>query len=403
MGKISSPLLFDLLYGLMPLKEVITDMNNKTKLYKDENGDCWYFDFSKFISITKTNARAEENTQEDYLRKLAKILSCSYDTLLGWKKRKNAPQDLELVHSLENALGLPFNSLLYSKEKQLENELKKAKNENTDLVRENFSLKRKLEQVELNDDNSESINNSAEERFSFSEQTNSFSLKYDGFSNLIDLLIGMSVEENAIEDSSCTYAEELSYILSDYIYNYTLAELIGFGGKRSNEEFKSFMNELKKDTNDSDEAEEKNDRVLQWINEAIIDSNGNRLYGEKGEIKLKGIELFERLRNSSFFNKSDSLRIKTLTGDLIRKWNSYFFPYATISISLMLDDIVVDRYSFGDGFVHPTNDDRMEIINQLLFLNNGDISKYSLQNTKIFHVDQFEREIEIAFDLKDLI
>ena len=39
-------------------------MNNKTKLYKDENGDCWYFDFSKFISITKTNARAEENTRK---------------------------------------------------------------------------------------------------------------------------------------------------------------------------------------------------------------------------------------------------------------------------------------------------------------------------------------------------
>ena len=387
----------------MPLKEVMTDMNNKPKLYKDENGDYWYFDFSKFISIMKSNARTEESTQEEYLRGLAEILSCSYDTLLGWKKRKNAPQDLELVHSLEKALGLSFNSLLYSKEKQLENELKKAKNENADLVRENFSLKQRLEQVELNDDNTESIKGSPEERFLFCEQTNSFSLKYDGFSNLIDLLIGVSVEENAIEDSSCAYAEELSYILSDYIYNYSLAELIGFGGERSKEEFETFMNELKNNSNGSDEGEEYDDRVLQWINEAIIDSDGNRLYGEKGEIKLKGIELFERLKNATIFNESDSLRMKALTDDLIQKWNSYIFPYATISISLMLDDIVVDRYTYGDGFVHPTNDDRMEIINQLLFLNNGDISKYSLQNAKRFHVDQFEREIDIAFDLNNLI
>ena len=378
-------------------------MNNKPKLYKDENGDYWYFDFSKFISIMKSNARTEECTQEEYLRRLAGILSCSYDTLLGWKKRKNAPQDLELVHSLENALGLSFNSLLYSKEKQLENELKKAKNENADLVRENFSLKQRLEQVELNDDNTESIKGSPEERFLFCEQTNSFSLKYDGFSNLIDLLIGVSVEENAIEDSSCAYAEELSYILSDYIYNYSLAELIGFGGERSKEEFETFMNELKNNSNGSDEGEEYDDRVLQWINEAIIDSDGNRLYGEKGEIKLKGIELFERLKNATIFNGSDSLRMKALTDELIQKWNSYIFPYATISISLMLDDIVVDRYTYGDGFVHPTNDDRMEIINQLLFLNNGDISKYSLQNAKRFHVDQFEREIDIAFDLNNLI
>ena len=213
----------------------------------------------------------------------------------------------------------------------------------------------------------------------------------------------MSVEENAIEDSSCAYAEELSYILSDYIYNYSLAELIGFGGERSKEEFETFMNELKNNSNGSDEGEEYDDRVLQWINEAIIDSDGNRLYGEKGEIKLKGIELFERLKNATIFNGSDSLRMKALTDELIQKWNSYIFPYATISISLMLDDIVVDRYTYGDGFVHPTNDDRMEIINQLLFLNNGDISKYSLQNAKRFHVDQFEREIDIAFDLNNLI
>lgn len=386
----------------MPLKEVITDMNNKPKMYKDENGDCWYFDFSKFISITKTNAKSEEGTQEEYLRELADMLSCSYDTLLGWKKRRNAPQDLERVHSLENALGLSFNSLLYSKEKQLENELKKAKNENAEIVRENFSLKHRLEQVELYDD-SESIKNSTEERFLFCEETNFFSLKYDGFSNLIDLLIGVSVEKNAIEDSSCAYAEELSYILSDYIYNYSLAEIIGFGGERSKEEFETFMNELKNDGNESDESEEYNDRILQWINEAITDSNGNRLYGEKGEIKLKGIELFERLRNATIFSESDSLRMKALTDDLIRKWNSYIFPYATISISLMLNDIVVDRYTYGDGFVHPTNDDRMEIINQLLFLNNGDISKYSLQNAKRFHVDQFEREIDIAFNLDNII
>ena len=242
-----------------------------------------------------------------------------------------------------------------------------------------------------------------EERFLFCEETNCFSLKYDGFSNLIDLLIGVIVEENAIEDNSCSYAEELSYILSDYIYNYSLAELIGFCGGRSKEEFESFMNELEDDGNGSDEGEEYNVRVLQWINDAIIDSNGNRLYGEKGEIKLKGTELFERLRNAKIFKESDSLRIKALTDDLISKWNNYIFPYATISISLMLDDVVVDRYTNGDGFIHPTNDDRMGIINQLLFLNNGDISKYSLQNVKRFHVNQFEREIDIAFDLDKII
>ena len=393
-GKISSPLSSYLLYGLMPLKEVITDMNNQTKRYKDDNGDFLFFDVEKFKSIIDLNVRTKETKKEEYLRELAEELSCGYDTLVGWKKGRNAPQDLELVHSLENTLGVSQNSLLYSTEKKLKKELNKAQNMNAELVLENSGLKRRLEQEKLKNDDIDSTKDSSEEKYSFCGQLTPYNLRYEGFSNLIDLLLGKCYEKDAIEDISSTYAEELSYILNDYIYKYSFAELIGFNGCRSKEEYESYRNEH--NTNSDDD-------FLRWIEEAIVDSSGNRLYDENRKITLKGIDLFKRLRDGTIFNESDSLRVRALLDELIDKWDNFICPYALIGITIAYDDIVINRYTFGEGFVQPTNDDRMDIVNELLFLTNGDISKYSLENVKKFHADQFEYEIEVVYDLKNLI
>ena len=368
-------------------------MNNHTKRYKDENGDYIFFDVEKFKSIFDSNARAKKIKKEDYGRKLADDLSCGYDTFLGWKKGKSAPQDLKMVHLLEAAMGLTFNSLLYSKEKQLENELKKAKKTNADLVLENTGLKQRLKQVEKNNDFN-STQDSENDKFFFCEQTNPFSLRYEGFSNLIDLLIGRCLDENADEDIPSTYAEELSYILDDYIYNYSLAELIGFGGKRNHKEIEAYLHKHK---------DEDDDILLRWIKEAVTDSDGYRLYDENGNITLKGIDIFKRLSDGLIFENSDSLRVRALVDEFIDKWDNYIFPFATISISIMYDDVVLGRYTYGNGFVSPTNDDRMDIVTDLLFLTNGEISKFALQNVKKFHVDQFESEIEIVYDLKDIM
>ena len=77
--------------------------------------------------------------------------------------------------------------------------------------------------------------------------------------------------------------------------------------------------------------------------------------------------------------------------------------YAMVDITLVYDDIVINRYTFGEGYVPPTNVDRMDIINELLILANGNIGKYSLENVKKFNADQFEYEIKVVYDLKDLI
>lgn len=95
--------------------------------------------------------------------------------------------------------------------------------------------------------------------------------------------------------------------------------------------------------------------------------------------------------------------VDALIDELINKWDNIVCPYATIDITIVYGDTIIKRYKFGEGYVTPTNDDRMEIINELLFLVNGNIGKYSLENVKRFYVDQFESEIEVVYDLKDLI
>ena len=326
--------------------------------------------------------------------KLAQKLSCGYDTLLGWKKGKNAPQDIELVRSLERALGVSLNSLLYSEDKQLKNELNKAQHMNAELVLENSELKRNLEQEKLKNDGIESAKNPAEEKYRFCGQLTPFNLRYDGFSNLIDLLIGKRCEKGADEDISSTYAEELSYILNDYVYDHSFAELLGFNRCRSKEEFEAYMNEH--NTNNDDE-------LLRWIEEAIVDANGNRLYDKNRKLSLKGINLFERLKEGTIFNESDSLRVRALIDEMMDNWENIICPYVIIDITIVYDDIVINRFTFGEGYVQPTNDDRMDIVNELLFFSNGNIGKYSLENVKKFHADQFEYEIKVVYDLKDLI
>ncbi len=369
-------------------------MEYKTKHYKDENGDLVFFDVGKFKCIFDSNARVKNITKEDYLRELAEELSCGYDTLLGWKKGKNAPQDIEIVHSLERALDVSINSLLFSKEKQLKNELNKAQHINAELAAENSGLKRRLEQETLKKAEIDSIKKPSEEKYLFCGQLSPFNLRYNGFSNLIDLLLGICCEKDVTEDKSSTYAEELSYILDDYIYNYSLAELIGFNRYPSKEEFEAYMKEhnIKND-----------DEFMRWIEEAVVDSNGNRLYDENGKYALKGTDLLERLKEGTVFNEADSLRVRALIDELLDKWDNLACPYVIVDISIVYDDRVIKRYTFGQGYIHPTNDDRMDIINELLFLTNGNIGKYSFENVKKFHADQFEYEIEVVYDLKNLI
>ena len=101
---------------------------------------------------------------------------------------------------------------------------------------------------------------------------------------------------------------------------------------------------------------------------------------EEGTLKTLSVQIKDEIR----------LRMDTVFNEEGKYW-------------LVYDDIVINRYTFGQGYVQPTNDDRMDIVNELLFFSNGNIGKYSLENVKKFHADQFEYEIEVVYDLKDLI
>lgn len=368
-------------------------MNKQGKKYRDANGEYWEFNVEKFKAAIDTNARTENVKKNEYIIELATKLSCSNETVIGWKKGKNSPQDIELVHLLEKTLGLQQYSLLYSKGKELKNELNKYKNMNIELTLENKHLTERLEQDKSEESVIESSHDSQKEKYHFIGH-DSYSLRYDGFSNLIDFLLGKFFDKESTDTVSSTYAEYLSYILEDYINNYNMAELLGFNGHRSKEEIIAY----KEKNNNIDD-----NKFMRWIEEAIVDYDGKHLYDEKGSLAIEGRELFDRLKVGNKFNDSDITRVGALIEELYEKLDNYVESYATIEISIMYDDFLFKRFTYGNGYIEPTNDDRMDIINELLFISNGDISKYSLHNVKKFYVDEFECEIEIAYDLKDLI
>ena len=353
--------------------------NKKTKFYRDENGDNLKFDTEKFRVSIESNRRMKNLTIEKYVRELAKELSSSYDTIEGWRKGKNAPQDIEIVFKLEEIMKLPPNSLLYSEIKHLKNEI--------------LLYKDRLERAEKKLQNKENQLENKQNNFVFSERLSPFCLRYSGFSNLIDILIGYNWEEGCIEEGASTYAEELSYIIENYVYSSDFAEILGFKGRRTKKEVRDYL----------DKNEEKDDEVfLRWLNEVVVDSKGKKLYDENNKINIHGIELWQRLKDSSFFSLADKERVTALLDELIKNWEAFQEPYATCSIKIQFEDIVLQRFCLGKGYCNATHNDRLDAIVELLFLTNGRIDPYTLENATIFRTDQFEMEMEIVFDLSRL-
>ncbi len=363
-------------------------MNNTTKTYKDQDGYTYCFRFDKFKVILELRKEEKGISKEKYVRELAEKIPCDYETVNGWKKGKSSPRDIETVHDLEDALGVTRNSLLYSKEKKLEDELKYSNNKNAELVIENSNLKDRLEQQENENKSSE------RNKYVFIEETNSFSLRYEGFSNLIDLLIGNFYEEGADEDVPSIYAEELSYILYDYLYKNTIAEMLGFNGKRSEVELEKYRKEHEDTTPEQD---------MKWIVEAITDSEGNKLYDDEGNITIKGLDLWKRFGEGTIYSDSDRAMIKVLTDNIIDKWDDFSCSFELLTVSIVYNNKEVRKYRYGNGFVKPDFEDRMELIKELLFVSNGNIGNYAFQNVERFYVNQFERELEVVYDLSKII
>jgi hypothetical protein len=350
--------------------------NKKTRLYREENGDIRKFNTEKFRTSIDTNRRPKKMTVEEYVKEIAKKMSSSYDTIEGWRKGKNAPQDIKMVFELEEKMNLPKYSLLYSEIEHLKNEILLYKN--------------KLELAERKLKNKESQLENKQNNFVFAERLSPFCLRYDGFSNLIDILIGYYWGE---EDSASTYAEELSYIISDYLNTIDFAELLGFKGQRSREEVREYL----------DNTKERNDETfLRWLNEVVVDSKGNQLYDDNNKINIHGIQLWQRLKDSPILMPSDKERVTALVEELINNWNELQEPYATCSITIQYEDIVLQEFRLGMGYSKPTHNDRMDAIVELLFLTDGRIEPYTLENAIVFRTDQFEMEMEIVFDLSRL-
>ena len=349
--------------------------NKKTKLYRDVNGDVRKFDVDRFRSSIKSNGRAKKLTIEEYERELAAELSCSYDTIEGWKKGKNAPQDIETVLKLEEAMNLTKYSLLFSENEHLRNE--------------NLLYKQKIETLEQKLQNSERLSENKQNNFVFAERLSPFCLRYNGFSNLIDILIGYYWGRE--DDCVSTYAEELSYIIGDYVDSFEFSEILGYQGKRSREEVREYLD------NNMDKRDD--DEFIRWLYEVIVDSKGNKLYDENNKLTIHGIQLWQKLRDSSVLSPSDKGRVSALLDELIREWDKFQEPYATCSIKIQYEDVVIYKYHLGMGFTKPSHDDRMDVITELLFLTNGRVEPYTLENAIKFHSDQFEMELEIVFDI----
>ena len=97
--------------------DIIMKQNKKVYI---ENDYSYFFDSAKFDNIIKLKAKEKGIKIKEYIEFIANEISNSPDTVLGWKRGKNSPVDIDMVYKLEKLLDVPHKKLLFSKEKQLE-------------------------------------------------------------------------------------------------------------------------------------------------------------------------------------------------------------------------------------------------------------------------------------------
>ncbi len=353
----------------------------QTRTYRDENGDIKWFDHAKFKNTFSSNRRAEGMKVEEYQKKLADEMSCSPDTIDGWKKGKNAPLDIETVYELERKLDLSKGELLYSEITRLEDKIQSYQNEiNT--------LRLKLQEVSIRE------NSIKQKDFQFIECMTPFCLRYDGFSNLIDMIIGFNLrQENENGYMASTYAEELSYLLDEYIRTDGISQVLGYKCNKTKEELADY---IKASNITSDEE------FFKAVNGFTVDKKGNPLFDESNQPTFHGFDLFKKIKSSPLLKRGDKRRVKALLNEMLDSWKDYECPYATLSITITINDIEIKKYCIGPGFIKETYKDRMDVITDLFFLVNGKIDTLTIENATRLHVDQFEQELEISFDLSKI-
>lgn len=319
----------------------------KNSMYEID-GNLYEFSNDKFKKIIKAQNPNRGACEQFYRKVVGLNVGISYDTVKGWVKNNTNPA-IEDVKIIAEVLEIPYMNLL------------SCTHYGAEIVKTRI------------------------QKINFAEVYNPFALKYYGFSNVLDMIIGMGYNAKTGETMDADFTERIISIIGlEKMEDYALPELLGYKFKYSDDEL-SRMSEK-----DFKEA----------LHCGYVDDDGNSFYDENYSIAIDKKQFGERLlENVTWLDDEDYERLKEIISEASEWWELCDMPFALLKIDINACGHQLASYTYGPGWAEPTHKDRWKLILDILMLLGMKLEMLGLCWMREMHVDQFESEMFLTIDV----
>ena len=299
----------------------------------------------QFIQMKNPNRGAFE---QFYRKVVSKNVGISYDTVKGWVKNDTNPA-IEDVKTIAEILEIPYMNLL------------DCTHYSVDTVRTRI------------------------QKIRFEEVLNPFSLKYNGFSNALDMIIGMGYNPKTGECIDSDFAERIISIIGSIdTGDYGLPELLGYKFIYTEDELRSMTNE----------------DLVSALNSGYVDDEGNILYDKDYKLHIDRKKFGERLiKNTFWLDDEERKELKEVIDEVDEWWDYCEMPFGMLKIDINFCGERIASYTYGQGWIKPTHEDRWTMILDILSLLGTRVDATGLCGIHEMYVDQFESEVFLTIEV----
>lgn len=320
----------------------------KNKSAYDIGGDKYEFNNERLKDIIRIKDPSRGAYERFYRKVVSQNKGISYDAVKGWVKNDTNPA-LDDVKEIAKVLDVPYMQLL----------------ECTHYGKENV--------------------NNRMQKIKYDMILDAFCLKYDGFSNVLDMIIGMGYDPNTGESINSDFAERIINIIGlDKIEECGLPGLLGYHFVYSDDELKNMR---------ADEFERAE-------RSGFVDADGNSFYDPDWKISIDRKTFGKKLlENTQWLSDIDRRELQEVIAEAEKWWDCCEMPFCLLKIDVNALDDKLASYTLGPGWVKPTHEDRWALILDILRFVQSSIDMTGLCWLRGLYVNQFESEVHMSIDI----
>lgn len=318
------------------------------------DGDLYEFNNNRLREIIRRQNPNRGAFEQFYRKVESQYVGISYDTVRGWVKKNTNPSSLDDVKEIAKLLGVDYMVLL------------KCTHISADTVRTRL------------------------QKITFDGVLDPFCSRYKGFSNVLDMIIGIGYNPETKESKVSDFAERIIDIIGmEKLEELGLPGLLGYKFVYSEDELRNMSD----------------DQLLNVVSNGYIDEEGNRFYDNSNKIVIDRDKFGKRLiENTSWLDVEEREELQEIVEEAKNWWDFCEMPFGLLKIDINAFGHRLASYTCGLGWVKPTHENRWTLLLDVLALLGTQVDSAGLCWAKEMHVDQFESKMFLTIDVsKDIL